>query len=200
MNASQVVPPASAVGLCWTATRDGLQHTAVRADRGVVQFLHTGTTGQDLRYGVHSMHWLLRGQHRWRATRTDRAVTHVDCNCTISSGQSCIGRMPATQGVNICHPFPSPPPSLLAVQGHSVREEQQAVIGLLGMWGGSQRPHLSSEGCVVCHRIRPGWPSLGSTAVCLLRGVSEVSTLTPINTWTTPRPPLLYTLTDGEGN
>ena len=50
-----------------------------------------------------------------------------------------------------CHPFPSPPLSLLAVQGHWVREEQQAVVGLLGMWGGSQRPHLSSEGCVVCH-------------------------------------------------
>ena len=44
-----------------------------------------------------------------------------------------------------------------------------------------------AEGCVVCHPNSPGWPCLGSTAVCLLGGVSKVGDLDPNQlTWTTP--------------
>ena len=68
-----------------------------------------------------------------------------------------------------------------------------------------------AEGCAVCHPNSPGCPCLGSTAVCLLGGVSKVSTLTPINSpGPLPPPGLLYqgkathdralTSSEGEGN
>ena len=74
------------------------------------------------------------------------------------------------------------------------------------------KDHTSlAEGCVVCHPNSPGCPCLGSTAVCLLGGVSKVSTLTPINSPGPLLPPaLLYqgkathgrslTSPEGEGN
>ena len=50
-----------------------------------------------------------------------------------------------------------------------------------------------AEGCVVCHPNSPGWPCLGSTALCLPGDVSKVSTLTPINSpGPLPPPALLY--------
>ena len=64
---------------------------------------------------------------------------------------------------------------------------------------------------MVCHPNSPGWPCLGSTAVCLLGGMSKVSTLTPINSLgPLPTPALLYqgkathgrsfTSPEGDGN
>jgi len=46
--------------------------------------------------------------------------------------------------------------SLLAVEGHWVGEEHWAVGALLDMWGGSQRPHLSSRG-VWCLPSKYSW-------------------------------------------
>ena len=79
-------------------------------------------------------------------------------------------------------------------------------------WGACLKGHTSLAVVgVVCHPNSPGWACLGSTAVCLLGGVSKVSILTPINSpGPLPPPALLYqgkathgrslTSPEGEGN